>query len=211
METKFIPLELKADDQGTIEGYGSIFGNVDQGGDVVVQGAYAESLASGRRVKMLFQHDPGTPIGVWDQIREDSRGLHCKGRILIKTTAGADAYELVRAGALDGLSIGYRVAAGGAHKDADGHRIIEKAELWEVSLVTFPMNDQSVIDAVKASDMTKRDLERRLVRDAKLSASVAKCLLAGGYDALQAKRDAGEGINELAAAMRLTLMRANVR
>lgn len=208
METKFIPLDLKADEKGRIEGYGAVFGNADNGGDIVAKGAFLESLSRGRKVKMLYQHDPSQPIGVWDEVKEDSRGLHCKGRILTNTQGGADAYELVKAGALDGLSIGYRTVR--ASKSGE-FRQIDQAELWEVSLVTFPMNEDATIDAWKASEMTQRDLERVLVRDAKLSVSTAKRLMAGGFDALTAKRDAGEGINELADAMRLTLMRHSAR
>lgn len=209
METKFIPLDIKADEKGQIEGYGSVFNNNDQGGDIVLPGAFAKSLASGRKVKMLFQHDPSQPIGVWDEVKEDERGLYCKGRLLTKTQGGADAYELVKEGALDGLSIGYRTVE--ASKNADGQRLLSELSLWEVSLVTFPMNESATIDAVKASEMTKRDWERKLMRDAGCSASTAKRLLAGGYDALKAKQDAGEGINELADGMRLTLMRHSVR
>ena len=95
-----------------VEGYASIFGRRDQGGDVVGRGAYAASLAalaaSGRRVKMLWQHDPAQPIGVWDEVREDATGLYVKGRILRDVARGQEAVALLAAGAIDGLSIGYR-------------------------------------------------------------------------------------------------------
>ena len=95
-----------------IEGYASLFGETDQGGDVVQKGAYAASLkalaASGRRVKMLWQHDPAQPIGIWDEVREDGTGLWVKGRLLDEVAKGREAARLIEAGAIDGLSIGYR-------------------------------------------------------------------------------------------------------
>ena len=199
MEYKNLSLEWKADDSGTIEGYGSVYGNKDLGGDIVVSGAFSDSLASGRKIKMLSQHDPHAVIGVWDELADDGKGLRVKGRILTQIQAGKDAYELVKAGAMDGLSIGYRTLRA---KDMNGARMIEKAELWEVSLVTFPMNEMTRIDAVKAADLTERDFERMLTRDAGLSRSVAHRLMAGGYDAIKAMRDAGDGSDELAALLK---------
>ncbi|NBE08687.1 HK97 family phage prohead protease [Paragemmobacter ruber] len=124
-----------------LEGYASVFGVADQGGDVVLPGAYAASLkrlaAEGRRVKMLWQHDPAQPIGVWDEVREDARGLWVKGRLLTDLAQGREAAALLAAGAMDGLSIGYRTLR--ADRDARGQRRLAEVELWEVSLVTFPM------------------------------------------------------------------------
>ncbi|SHH27997.1 HK97 family phage prohead protease [Marivita hallyeonensis] len=124
-----------------IEGYASRFGQCDQGNDVVSAGAYAASLkqmaCGGRAVKMLWQHDPAQPIGVWDEVREDETGLYVKGRILDSVEKGREAAALVAAGAIDGLSIGYRTKA--ATKDKQGRRVLTELELWEVSLVTFPM------------------------------------------------------------------------
>ena len=128
-----------------IEGYASLFGACDQGGDVVADGAYAVSLkrlaAEGRRVRMLWQHDPAQPIGVWDEVREDARGLYVKGRILESVEKGREAAALLAAGAIDGLSIGYRTRkAVKSDKGPDkGRRLLQELELWEVSLVTFPM------------------------------------------------------------------------
>jgi HK97 family phage prohead protease len=107
-----------------IEGYASLFGVTDQGGDVVVAGAYRRSLdrlrAEGRQVKMLWQHDPAQPIGVWEVIREDTKGLWVSGRILTDVERGREAAALISAGAIDGLSIGYRTVT--AQKDAKGQR-----------------------------------------------------------------------------------------
>jgi hypothetical protein len=124
-----------------IEGYASLFGLADQGGDVVLRGAYRASLerlkARGGTVKMLWQHDPAQPIGIWDEIHEDERGLYVKGRLLPDVARAREAAALIEAGAIDGLSIGYRTIA--AEKDAKGQRLLAELELWEVSLVTFPM------------------------------------------------------------------------
>lgn len=128
--------------EGTrIEGYASYFGRPDKGGDVVVAGAYAASLgalaARGGKVKMLWQHDPTQPIGVWDEVGEDSKGLYVKGRLLDGVARGREAAALIEAGSIDGLSIGYRTIR--ARKDDKGRRLLTEIELWEVSLVTFPM------------------------------------------------------------------------
>lgn len=142
-ETKFVSLgqEIGLKEDNRIVGYASLFGKSDQGGDVVEKGAYQASLKSltarGALVKMLWQHDPAQPIGVWDEVHEDEKGLFVSGRILDEVRAGAEALALLRAGAIDGLSIGYRTIK--AHKGPDGGRHLRKVDLWEVSLVTFPM------------------------------------------------------------------------
>jgi hypothetical protein len=132
---------LRVVDGTRIEGYASLFGARDQGGDVVMPGAYATSLkrlaARGGAVKMLWQHDPAQPIGIWDEVREDATGLWVKGRLLTEVDKGREAAALLAAGAIDGLSIGYRTVR--AERDAKGQRLLQELELWEVSLVTFPM------------------------------------------------------------------------
>jgi uncharacterized protein len=143
LERKFHRPEagLLVHDGTMVEGYASLFGRRDQGGDVVQSGAYRASLkalaAAGRRVKMLWQHDPAQPIGVWDEVREDATGLWVKGRILPEVARGREAAALLAAGAIDGLSIGYRTLR--AERDGKGQRVLSELELWEVSLVTFPM------------------------------------------------------------------------
>jgi len=143
LEHKFIALggSVAVENGVEISGYASLFGKADQGGDVVEMGAYAASIEklaqSGGRVKMLWQHDPAHPIGVWDEVREDKAGLWVKGRILRDVAKGAEAAALIEAGAIDGLSIGYRTVR--STKNAKGGRLLSELELWEVSLVTFPM------------------------------------------------------------------------
>lgn len=132
---------LEVRDGTVICGYASLFGAVDQGGDIVEPGAYTKSLATlkstGRRVKMLWQHDAREPIGIWDEVREDDKGLWVKGRLLDSVARGREASALIEAGAIDGLSIGYRTTK--ATKNTKGQRLLTELELWEVSLVTFPM------------------------------------------------------------------------
>lgn len=143
LEHKFcrFETEVHVTDGFRIEGYASRFGACDQGGDVVQRGAYARSLkalaAERRAVKMLWQHDPAQPIGIWDEVREDDGGLYVKGRLLESVEKGREAAALIAAGALDGLSIGYRTVK--AVKNDRGQRLLTELELWEVSLVTFPM------------------------------------------------------------------------
>ncbi|MDT8344335.1 MAG: HK97 family phage prohead protease [Thermohalobaculum sp.] len=143
-ERKFVPVtNLTAGaEAGEVTGYASVFGEVDQGGDRVMPGAFARSLArlaaAGRAVRFLWQHDPERPIGVWHELREDSRGLWVRGRIVPDVAQGAEALALMRAGAIDGLSIGYRVVKAEPNRHSGGRNLIE-IDLWEVSLVTFPM------------------------------------------------------------------------
>ena len=143
LERKFMQFEevAKVDGGVEIKGYASFFGDVDQGNDVVQKGAYGASLkalkAAKRGVKMLWQHDPAQPIGVWDVVQEDAKGLFVKGRILQSVEKGREAIALIEVGAIDGLSIGYRTVK--ASKNTKGQRLLQELELWEVSVVTFPM------------------------------------------------------------------------
>lgn len=119
-----------------IAGYASVFAVPDKGGDVVVAGAFAEAAAP---VPLLWQHKPHEPIGFVDSLREDGRGLRITARI-VASGRGAEAAALVKAGALDGLSFGYRVKAASPTR---GGRRLERIELVEVSLVTFPMQREA--------------------------------------------------------------------
>ena len=130
-----------------IAGYASLFGLQDQGGDVVMPGAYAAGLkrlsARDDKVRMLWQHDVARPIGVWDEVREDAKGLWVRGRLLPDVAQAREAAALLAAGAIEGLSIGYRTIA--AERGAKGARLLTEVELWEVSLVTFPMQNEARI------------------------------------------------------------------
>jgi uncharacterized protein len=165
LETKFrrFDEELSLKEGAVIQGYASLFGAADQGGDVVQKGAYGGSLARlrawGHGVKMLWQHDPTRPIGVWDEVREDGRGLFVQGRLLLDVQAAREAHVLLQAGAIDGLSIGYRTLRG--EKLTGGGRLLHEIELWEVSLVTFPMLLEARVAA--AAENEDERLARELV------------------------------------------------
>ncbi len=180
LERKFCRLgdEISVTDGAEISGYASLFGKSDQGGDVVEAGAYGRSLkalgAAKRSVKMLWQHDPGQPIGVWDEVREDEKGLYVKGRILGDVEKGREAMALIEAGAIDGLSIGYRTVK--ARKNDRGQRLLSELELWEVSLVTFPMLPDARVGAKGESPVAEDDLLRELaatIEDARRSLAKA--------------------------------------
>ena len=100
------------DPDGTVEGYASLFGEIDQARDMVMRGACADTLASRgiRRIPMLFQHDPSEPVGIWLELREDFRGLFARGRLIPEVARGRELISLLRAGAIDGLSIGFRAS-----------------------------------------------------------------------------------------------------
>lgn len=176
LEKKFCRVDgaLTVTDGAVIEGYASLFGKVDRTGDVVESGAYAASLGalerSGRRVKMLWQHDPSEPIGVWDIVREDEKGLFVKGRLLRDVSRAKEAAALISAGAIDGLSIGYRTVR--ANKDETGQRRLAELELWEVSLVTFPMLPEARVGAKGDSP------DDSLMRDLVAAIQEARCSIA---------------------------------
>jgi len=190
-----LDLDLKAlTDQGEFEGYASTFGNTDKGGDVVISGAFAESLNKrpAAKVKMLLHHDTRRICGTWSEMAEDGRGLRVKGKLLLTTQDGKETYELMRAGALDAMSIGYRTLDDETDR-VSGVRTLKKLDLMEVSIVTFPMNERATIGAVKrAGDFSTqdwRDIEATL-RDEGLSRADAVKAVSGLKNWLQ--RDAGE-------------------
>ena len=191
---------------GTFEGYGSVFGNKDLGNDVIESGAFTKSLKRRKpqNVKLLYQHKSDMPIGVFDEIREDDHGLVVKGRLALKTQAGAEAYELLKMGALDGLSIGFRVNPKEVSYDKRGNkRIIKEVDLMEVSLVTFPMNPQATVRSVKGEEISIREWENGM-RDAfSLSRSEAKMAAKAVTDAF-GQRDVDSNVELVDAIKNLT-------
>ena len=193
-ETKFVgvtPEVVSVD--GTIKGYASLFGVRDQGGDIVQPGAFSASLQSGRGVAMLWQHDPTRPIGLWTKVIEDEKGLYVEGELFLETQAGKEAHVLLKRGGIKGLSIGYKTRR--SKKTADG-RLLYEVDLFEISLVTFPMLAGASVSDVKSYEdgnyaLLKREVEQ-LVRDAGFSASEAKAAAAGAASALSGERDAAE-------------------
>lgn len=194
LETKLASLALKVEgmteDYLTISGYGSVFGNVDKGNDMVMPGAFKACIAEGRKPKMLWNHDPSQPIGAWDEMAEDENGLRMKGRISRRGKAGEIA-DLIEMGGIEGLSIGYRTQEYEVDVD-DGVRKLTKLDLWETSVVTFPMNEMAGIYAMKASEMNERDIERAF-KDMGHSNRMAKAMAGGAWKArAEVLRDADD-------------------
>lgn len=200
---------------GTFEGYGAVFGNVDACGDVILKGAFKASLREWKKAKslppMLVQHGgwmmtdmDALPIGKWESMEEDDTGLRVAGRLInLDTERGKNIYGAMREGVLDGMSIGYRAKEFSyGTKPEEPRRTLKTIDLVELSIVTFPANGRARVDAVKAASLTERDLERMLTQDAGLTRSVARRLMAGGYEAVKAMRDAGDGFDELATLLR---------
>ena len=194
-------------DYGKFEGYGSVFGNKDLGNDVIQTGAFTKSLKKKKPqdIKLLYQHKSDMPIGVFDEIKEDGNGLYVKGRLALQTQAGKEAYELMKMGALDGLSIGFRVNPDEVSYDKRSRkRIIKEVELMEVSLVTFPMNPKAKVRSVKGDEISKREWENGL-RDAfQLSRSEAKVAAAAVHKSFE-QREADQTTELVDAIKNLTL------
>jgi uncharacterized protein len=148
---------------GTVEGYASLFGEIDQARDMVMRGAFAMTLAQRgiHRIPMLFQHDPAEPVGVWLELREDHRGLFARGRLIPEVTRGRELLSLLRAGAIDGLSIGFRTVKGSIDPRTRIRRLAA-VDLWEISIVTFPLLAGARVRAVKqaASSQPKASFAR---------------------------------------------------
>ncbi|MEZ5785264.1 MAG: HK97 family phage prohead protease [Xanthobacteraceae bacterium] len=147
----FLRTAITAD--GMVEGYASLFGEIDSARDVVMPGAFVQTLRTRglRRIPMLFQHDPAEPIGVWLDLYEDQRGLKARGRLIEDVQRSREVLALVRAGAIDGLSIGFRTVRGRIDPRTRVRRL-EQIELWEISIVTFPLLAGARVRAVEKAD-----------------------------------------------------------
>jgi len=180
-EVRSFALEIRASEDGTIEGYGSVFGVKDNYDDIIAPGAFLASLkahkAAGTLPAMLWQHDPSEPIGVWTEMVEDSKGLRIKGSLALDTVRGKEAHALLKMGALNGLSIGFMSKQWAYDRDTEV-RTLTEIDLWEVSLVTFPANEKARVTNVKASEglATPKDAER-ILRDAGFSRADATALV----------------------------------
>lgn len=194
------PLSIKRVDlgeKGRFGGYLSVFGNIDWYGEVVERGAWAESIAawkaSGEKVPLLWQHESWEPIGIWDNFREDDKGLYGEAQILVDAgPLEARAWAHIKAGSLAGLSPGYYLEEW-AQTD-DGQFRILKADLREGSVVTFPANRAAQIDEVKSTtldarrrlargeNLTVRQMETVLREHAGLPRAAAAAVLKGGYE-----------------------------
>jgi len=135
---------------GQFEGYASVFNRVDRGNDLILPGAFEHSLRDrgAGSIKLLWQHDPKRPVGVIDEIFEDKHGLYMRASLMLDLEKADEAYRMLTAGVLDSMSIGFHTLK--SHKRHDGVRLLEKVDLWEISLVTFPMNEAAKILSIKA-------------------------------------------------------------
>lgn len=194
-----IPLTLKSvSDTGEFDGYGSVFGVKDSYADIVMPGAFQKSLAAwqekGRLPALLWQHNMAEPIGLYTEMREDATGLYVKGRLLIEDDPLAKrAHAHMKAGSLSGLSIGYLLNDYEYDKDKSAF-LLKEIDLWEVSLVTFPANDEARIADVKSllerGETPPPSKVERALREVGFSGSQAKAFMAKGYSAIS-PREAG--------------------
>jgi len=192
-------LNLKSiNDAGEFEGYGSVFGVKDSYSDIVVPGAFQKSLKAwgdkSQLPAMLWQHNMNEPIGIYTEMREDDVGLYVKGRLLINDDPLAKrAHAHMKAGSITGLSIGYILNDYVWNKDKQAYELKE-VDLWEVSLVTFPSNDEARIAEVKGmldrGEIPPPSKVEKALREAGFSSSQAKGIMAKGYGAI-APREAG--------------------
>ena len=191
-EAKFTALDLKAvGADGAFEGYASLFDKEDLGHDIVLPGAFRDTLAKrgAAGVKMLFQHNPSEPIGVWDVLREDAKGLFVQGRLLLDVARAREVFALMRAGAINGLSIGYRAVKSRRDKPKSARKIMA-IDLWEISIVTFPMLPEARIAAVKdvrpfaKRRPSEREFERWLTEHGGLTRDQAWAVIRQGLKGL---------------------------
>jgi HK97 family phage prohead protease len=151
-----LPSRLALTPDGVIEGYASLFGEVDQARDMVMPGAFTQTLKLRglRKIPMLFQHDPSEPVGVWLELREDLRGLWARGRLIPDVRRARELYALLKAGAIDGLSIGYRTQRGAIEPRTRIRRLYQ-VDLWEISVVTFPLLHGARVATVKQAPTSR--------------------------------------------------------
>jgi hypothetical protein len=213
-ETLDFPFELKKEsvkEDGSFQGYASAFGGPpDSYGDIVEPGAFQTSIEkgghSGLGIAMLWQHIPFEPIGAWQQIQEDSKGLNVEGLLAVKASKGNDAYQLARVGAVRGLSIGFNTVKYRID-ETKKVRYLEEVDLWEISLVTFPAaGKRASVSRVKSiiQAVSPRELEKAL-REAGLSHSEAKYLVSLCRPGLGNLRDAEDSSGEMDQAAQAIL------
>ena len=211
LERLIIPFEIADfkkgddDDTGSFEGLAAAFNNKDMTGDIIKPGAFKGSIKSPKRVKMLWQHQSDQPVGVWLVLEETDKGLHAEGKLVLGVQRADEALLLMKAGAVDGLSIGFRIPKGGAEFDEDTFvRTITKLELWEVSLVTFPANPKARITRVKSAAArikNIRDYEAFLRDEGGFTANQATALAVTGWKSAAELRD-GAGADDDSTELR---------
>lgn len=198
-------LDVKATSAGRIEGYASTFGGApDRHNEIVLPGAFAatvERAKAGELPVMLWSHAQESPVGRWDAIREDAKGLHVTGQLNLNTDRGREAYEHVKAGDAGGLSIGFTVTDGGREYAGDGVWHLKAIDVLEISIVAIPANPLARIAAVKSLESKAEAVD--LLRAAGLSRKAAARFAAGGWPAL-----AGEDHHEKATTIARQIDRA---
>jgi HK97 family phage prohead protease len=170
IDSVFRPRTTIAPD-GSIEGYASLFGEIDQARDMVMPGAFAQTLRTRglRRIPMLFQHDPAEPVGIWLELREDHRGLYARGRLIPEVMRARELIALLKAGASDGLSIGFKTVK--ARVDPKSRvRKLHEVDLWEISLVTFPLLAGARVQSVSVPAVKENGFRSRPVSVARTRA-----------------------------------------
>lgn len=183
-------------EDGTFSGYGSVFGVKDSYDEIVAPGAFSDSLGNhktaGTMPALLWQHRSGEPIGVYTAMTEDNIGLKVDGKLALKTSRGAEAYELLQMKAISGLSIGF-VPRDDSYDRVTGIRTLKKVDLWEVSLVTFPANDAARVQGVKSIEQLEslRDAEQYL-RESGMSRTQAQAFIARVKSLGQSDSDGGD-------------------
>lgn len=193
MDRYIAPLEIKsAEADGKFTGYAAVFGNIDLGYDVIEPGAFksAKTTADGQ-LRIAIDHNLKQLAGK-AKFKQDERGLWVEGQLSLGVSYVKDAYQLMRDGVLDGLSVGFNILKDGSdYEERSGKfvRVIKSAELWEFSLVAFGMNPLAKVETVK----TIRDFEAQL-RGLGYSQSQAKALASGGFKSLGGHRD-GDGLD----------------
>ncbi|GAB4184023.1 MAG: HK97 family phage prohead protease [Thalassobaculales bacterium] len=188
---------------GTFAGYGSVFGTIDAFGDTIASGAFRASLAQhaarGTMPALLWQHRDEAPIGTWLSMEEDATGLACVGKLTLSVAQAAEAYALLKARSITGLSIGFKAVAW--TNAPSGVRLLTEIDLWEVSIVTFPANLAARVTEVRSAPGSIREFEA-VLRDALgFSAREAKRLASGGWPALD-DRDDRSAVAELVRDLR---------
>lgn len=203
-------------EDGAIEGHGSVFGVVDSYKEIVATGAFKASLENHRKAgtfpKMLLQHDPKRPIGVYTEMREDEKGLFVRGRLNLDTVDGRETYSNLKMGALDGLSIGF-MPVNSTIDEKTRVKTLTEIDLWEVSVVTFPAAKLARVEGVKAAiaEITRfADVERLLCDTGQFSRSEATAIVAKCKEIDRAHREDAEAKSALnaSAARLLDLMKS---
>lgn len=205
-EIKFAPVALETvTHDGVFEGYASLFNTMDLGRDIVRPGAFKKYLqtSGGGQIKLLYQHDPREPIGIWEEVTEDRKGLHVRGRLLPEIRRASEVLTLMRLKALDGLSIGFKAKRTRPLRGKAARELLE-VELYEISIVTFPMHPAARAVMVNSNGHnmktntslisnglpTIREFERWLTREAGFTRRQARLAINKGFKSLAFTQDA---------------------